>query len=370
MNIEKIIQIKNIPEKELPEFKTLVIEMIKDVLAQREVTAPPFNLNLLDRIIFTSKYDQELKKIVNEQALGIEIGFTDEAYGRGAAKTLLIPKDGDFFQVIVFDHSHHFQLVHEYTALKRMISIPEIKEELERVSSQKVKKLISTDIGPHIEYTKYIIAHEFGHVHTDSYTIPFLKGKSLKQEFLGKEGFLRPIAEVCWSEYHATFEAAFAVTPHVGEIHLSGFLDTFMENKNRIDKKILEYRWKMISLDELVEYTSNHMGGVLKFCCYVLGWIDGVKECPEGAIEDINDGIRGTYFEKVFIALQNELRQMKLQFPGAWKDRTIYTGLDEVVDLCFNKVGLVMAVITGNQVYIDVPIRPETDPIKNGRPNG
>ena len=51
----------------------------------------------------------------------------------------------------------------------------------------------------------------------------FLKGIHPGQADSAMEGILRLMAAACWSEYLAAREAAFAVTPYVGDVYLSGF---------------------------------------------------------------------------------------------------------------------------------------------------
>ncbi len=372
MDFNSIIQIKGLPEEDIPKCQVLFADMVKSVFEDRARYSTAYNITNLDRIILTKEYGRELSSLAKEQGLGLDIKYTDESYGQGQAKVLQIPKGNDFLQVMVFNLAHSFEAILVQLEIKKTIEDLEItKTSLEE--SATIKKKLATikeKLATQLEYSKYVIAHELGHVHEKTQIPELLKSRLQEQKCSAKEYHAQPIAKSCWSEYYACFLASFSVTSSVGESHLSGFFDAHRNIKQLVDEQILEYRCGKINLEELLSYTAQHMKALLNFTCYVLGWLDGARTEPEGVIERINTVIKGSYFEEVYFALRDELRNMNSDFPEAWEDDSVHGGLMDVVVLCFGKMGLVMSFPQedGVKVKIDVPIRPETDSYEHEMP--
>lgn len=333
MDIEKVIEINAFPAKEGPELKKKVIELFADVLSQREATGSTFNLDALDRFIFTLNYRQELRTLAKELVPGIWVGFSGEEEDQALANTIVMSGKDGFYHVMLFNIAPLFETIHQHAVLQRLMAIPEVRGSVMQSASAEVKELIAMDIGPSVEHAKYILAHEMGRVHGCN---RFLRGKQPGQVDSAMEGILRPMAAACWGEYLAAREAAFAVTPYVGDVYLSGFsnaLDTLSEDRR-----------EKINRDDLNGYVSDCIAAILKFSCCILGWIDGEGEVrPADVPEKADAVVNGSSFEDVFVALKEELGRLNPLFPDGWGDASVYTGLEKVVHLCFEKAGVELA---------------------------
>ncbi len=90
--------------------------------------------------------------------------------------------------------------------------------------------------------------------------------------------------------------------------------------------------------------------------------MDGLNVSLEELSAETSGRLSGSYFEPTWNAMHVTLRQMRQRYPDDWQDLSIYDGLAAVLESYYAEMGLVLSTTGDGQIYVDVPLTPETTP--------
>lgn len=186
--------------------------------------------------------------------------------------------------------------------------------------------------------------------------------RSVSPYYSGKDVYIGPLAEACWSEYIANLMSS----PTADAASVGGMTeslgDGIIRTKPDINNEILAYRVRCIDLQQLLGTFQRHGVFLAKSAAYVLGYMDGLNVSLEELSAETSERLCGSYFEPTWNAMHEALRAMRQHYPDDWQDLGIYDELAEALERYYVEMGLVLSTTDDGQTYVDVPFRPETTP--------
>ncbi|HSW64997.1 MAG TPA: hypothetical protein VLH56_17055 [Dissulfurispiraceae bacterium] len=329
------LSVKGLPEQDAYSVGGALHEIIQ---VAREIDEK-LDLRRMFRIIITTTYSAELADLSSATASGKPLTHTDEEYAIGVAQVLILPKEDGFELLPVIDAK---------------IVMPLISEE----STQEVTLAERSCF--------HLLHHELCHVHDNNKKIEAFPELLLKHCHVGKDSYIRPLAEVCWCEFIAnTMSSASAPVESIQDM-VNSLAEAILRTKPTLDKAILEYRYHG-DLDSLLNMFRRHGEFLIKTAAYVLGYLEGRQKQLSDFSVAAADSLQGSYFESTWSAMQTALKQMLENYPHGWKDLSIYDALAETIEGYYAVMGFIL-LDTDSGVYVEIPERPETDPLLHPRP--
>jgi len=288
----------------------------------------------MHRIVVTTDFAGELAELSTKTASGNQITHTNEDYAVAVAKVMIIP-DGDKVEICPI-------LSARYAAAL----VPEGSEGYD---------------ADNFYYILHLLHHELCHVHDDNKKIDALHDVMLKHHYKGKDMFIRPLSEICWSEYIANLLSSKTATETNLKDIVTSFEDAVKRTKNDIDNEILSYRYHG-DLDKLLEIFKRHGEFLVKMATYTMGYMDGLRVTLEELSIETAETISGSYFESTWEDMHEALKEMRSVYPKGWKDLSIYNQLSDVLEKYYDKMGLILSTTEDGGAYVDIPFRAETTP--------
>jgi len=321
MELDCQVTVKGLPEETSRRIGNTVAGMVK-ALSQGDEA---LDLRRMSDIVITVDLAGELAELSRRTASGNPITYTAEAYATAIGKVLILPRGDDREIVLVLD------------ARIRGFSAP----------------------------TAYHLwHHELCHVHDSNKHLDAFPTIMLRQCYEGKDIFVRPLAERCWSEYVAVLMSSPTATNDWVAAMTNGLADAIARTRRKIDREILWYRFHG-DLNHLMQEFQRHGDFLPEVASYVLGYIDGLGKPLSELCSPAAERLRGSYFETTWNALQEALREMKRLYPDGWKDLSVYDDLARVLEDYYSKMGLVLSTTDNGVAYVDVPFRSGTTPNPN-----
>lgn len=288
----------------------------------------------MHRIVVTADFAGELSELSAATVSGNTITHTNEDYAVAVAKVLILPRDEEFEIIPVVNAN---------------IAAALAQEDPENFDKERFRSAL------------HFLHHELCHVHDDNKKIDALKSHMLSTRYTGKDMYIRPLAEVCWSEYIATLLSSSTA----GERDIEGITESFTEaiirTKPEIDKEIISYRYHA-DLLKLLSAFGRHGEFLAKAAAYTLGYVDGLGKSLADLSNEAAETLSGSYFETTWNALHSSLKRMLQEYPEGWQDLSIMDELALAIENYYVEMGLVLSTTEDGQAYLNVPFRPETTP--------
>lgn len=292
------------------------------------------DIRRMHRIILPADFAGELADLSRETASGTPITHTNEEYAIAVAKVLILPRDDNYEIVLVINANVAAALA------------PKNKEDYK---SQEFLTAL------------HLLHHELCHVHDDNKKIDAFNGIILRHSYKGKDMHIRPLAELCWSEYIANLLCSSTAHEHWISIMTESLSDAIERTKRKIDKEIIEYRYHR-DLDKLLNLFHRHGGYLVRMAAHILGYVDGLNKPLEELSQKAIESLSGSYFEPTWNAMQISLRQMRRTYPDGWVDLGIYDSLADVIENYYGEMGFFLSSTEDGWAYVDIPFKPETTP--------
>jgi len=293
------------------------------------------DISRMHRIILTGDFAGELADLSRETASGSSITYTNEEYAIAVAKTLLLPRNGDYEIVIVMN-------VNIATALA-----PKNEEGYK---------------SPEFLKTLHLLHHELCHVHDNNKQIEAFNGSLLRHSYKGKDKYIRPLAELCWAEYIANVLSSSTASECWITTMTESLSNAIDRTKQKINEEIIEYRLRKKDLDQLINLLERHGGYLIRVAAHILGYIDGLDKPLDELSQKTRGNLSGSYFEPTWNAIQSSLCQMRCTYPDGWGDLGIYDRLADVIENYYGELGFFISSTKDGETYFDIPLRPETTP--------
>lgn len=300
------------------------VSAVASVLAQ---TDEALDLRRMHRVIITADFAGQLSQLSSATASGNPISHTNEQYATAAAQVLLLPA-GDGYEILPVVDAH---LIAAFAA----------EDNADRISEDRQDAF-------------HFLHHELCHVHDYNKQIDAFPNIMLHCRYEGKDRFIGPLAESCWSEYVANFLSSCSVSQDWLTAMTGSFVDAIPRTKRVVRHEIASYRYHA-DIDRLMREFERHGEFLVKAAAYTMGYMDGLglslSELPAKAAEQLS----GSYFEPVWTAMHEALRMMRQLYPTGWSDRAIYRDLAAVLEDYYARMGLVLSNTEDGQAYVDVP---------------
>ena len=288
----------------------------------------------MHRIVVTVDFAGELSELSAATVSGNTITHTNEDYAVAVAKVMIIPR-GDEFEIV--------------PVINANIAAALAQEDPESFDRERFRSAL------------HFLHHELCHVHDDNKKIDAFASHLLRTRYSGKDKYIRPLAEVCWSEYIATLLSCSTA----GENDINGMTESFADavkrTKPEIDKEILSYR-DHGDLLKLLDAFGRHGEFLAKAAAYTLGYVDGLGKSLAELSNEASEVLAGSYFESTWDSMHSSLKRMLQDYPDGWLDLSIMDELALTIENYYADMGLILSTTEDGQAYLHVPFRPETTP--------
>jgi hypothetical protein len=314
-----------------------VVEAIKELDGE-------LDLRRMHRIIVAEDFAEELAELSAATASGEPITHTTEEYAVAVAKVVTLPSGEDYEIVPVV--SAHYVLALLASAFSE-----------EDAGEEDADFLPSELFG----MVLHGLHHELCHVHDQNKTIDAFGTLMLSPYYAGKDAYLYPLAEVCWSEYIADFMSTSTVDSLWLGLMTNNFGNAIERTKPHFDSEILAYRLHG-DLERVLDSFQRHGVFLAKSAAYILGYVDGLNTSLSELSADTYERLSNSYFESTWNEMHEALREMRQRYPNGWRDPSIYDSLATVLESYYAKMGLILSTTAEGQMYVDIPFTPETTP--------
>ncbi len=323
--------VKGLPEPAAQSIGEAVC-LVANTLAQ---AGDGLDLRRMHRIVITTDFAGELAQLSASTASGNPITYTHEEYGIAVAKVVMLPhRDADPEILVVVD--------------ARLAASLAPEDQKGRDSDE-------------LQTVVHLLHHELCHVHDNNKMIDAFPNDVLRSCYVGKDVFVRPLAELCWSEYIAHAMSS-RTAPEEWLATTTGMLaDAIARTKQVVDNQILSYRYHG-DVDRLIQDFQRDGRFLLRMAAYTLGYTDGLDMSLSDLSPAAAQQLHGSYFEATWQALHEALKEMRGLWPDSWNDLSNYDNLAGVVEEYYATMGLVLSAVGDGQIHVRVPFRPETIP--------
>lgn len=288
----------------------------------------------MHRIVVTADFAGELAELSAATVSGNITTYTNEDYAVAVAKVMILPRDEEF-EILPIVNAN--------------IAAALAQEDPENFDKELFRSAL------------HLLHHELCHVHDDNKKIDAFKSHMLRTRYTGKDMYIRPLAEVCWSEYIATLLSSSTA----GQNDIAGMTGSFAEaikrTKQEINKEIISYRYHG-DLMKLLGAFGRHGEFLAKAAAYTLGYVDGLGTSLAELSIEASETLSGSYFEPTWKAMHSSFRKMFKIYPDGWQDLAVMDDLALSIENYYAEMGLILSTTEDGQAYLGVPFRPETTP--------
>lgn len=322
------ITFKGVPEKLAHDIGHSLGELIS-ALADGDHA---LDFRRMHRIIVTNDFAAELAELSKVTASRNPITHTNEEYAVAVAKILLLPRDSGIEILPVFSAN---------------VTAGLVSEDPSHYESETFRS------------TLHLLHHELCHVHDENKKIDAFPEVILKQRYEGKDIYIRPLAEVCWSEYIANRLSSSTAKINFATFMTSNFTNAIPRTKPLVNEEIRAYRIHD-DLNRLLDYFDRHGGFLPKAAAYACGYLDGLGIPLRELSAEAEEMLNGSYFEETWGAMRTALTEMYSSYPEHWKSMSVYDPLAAAIEAYYEEIGLFLSNLPDGGVYVDVPFRPGT----------
>jgi len=300
--------------------------VLKTIINRLQSDFERLDLRRMNRVIITANLGNTLLELYGGNKS--KATFTEEKYATAMAKVVLLRKDSGFEIVPVID--------------SRLL-LPFTNREI-------------TDTA--LAYLFHLIHHELCHVHDENQKIAAFPDIILKTTYIGKQAIIMPLVEAVWSEYFAERYSSQTIDDETVSGFLTHFRDALIRTKPLVDSDIYRYRTAK-NINTLLEVFSRHGHFLPKAAAYWLGCIDSI-EVPQVLTDKLMSELQ--YFDEPFHSMHSALKKMYDLYPKQWKTMAVYDELAAAMERYYNIMGFYLIQNTTDGLYIEIPLRPETNP--------
>lgn len=209
-----------------------------------------------------------------------------------------------------------------------------------------------------------MIAHELAHVHDQKVKVDAMPDVFLAYRPDAVDSVLNAMAEKAWSEYYACRATASLNPAQIGW-HVDTLHNALRSSTETIVRETLESRLHA-DIGRLWPLAFRHADHIMQMAAYVLGTMDALG-LDDGALpEPLRDLMEETGFRHTWEEMRAALRGMHATHPD-WREARfeVYRPLMDAADMHLSRLGFDISLENGN-LYIDIPLRPETTPFLPG----
>ncbi|SFJ15230.1 hypothetical protein [Celeribacter neptunius] len=214
----------------------------------------------------------------------------------------------------------------------------------------------------HCQEAVHLLAHECAHVEINAVFDRQFPDRVLRHKHETWYEHLRwEVISCSWDEYAACrISASFGQDP--SENYLSVFKNILSEVSENVRQAIMKYRQDS-DLNSLVVEAQRNIGNLAKFASYVLGTADGFERSFEKDMPELSAALDDHWFRPFFFRLRDALRELWARY-GEWQSLDEFGSIADIWLEMMTDRGLEITPQNDGTMYVNVPFRPETDPLQ------
>lgn len=300
MNVQVVTKL-NISLEENILLKDLIENVINNLVEKFEI-----NVKYLDRVVFTSQFDDELKYLIPFTRFKTNIQYTKNSTSSATAKVVEVVIDKDIKFIIVCD-----ELIPSF------------------LQSSKVNEV---DVGIHL------LHHELSHIH-DYYNLREFNKNILNHKFKPTDRYYFNIAYRVWSEFFANYNSIQTLSENSLNISFTNFKDGLFTIDDSILLNKLRYQKELISLDEFDSILLRDTEFLYSMLAYLLGYIAAARNIAKDTSIKL-EGLEGHLFEDLAQEMLLILEELLDIYPSKWNDISIFDKLKTNIFRFYEKIGI------------------------------
>lgn len=300
MNVQVVTKL-NISLEENILLKDLIENVINNLVEKFEI-----NVKYLDRVVFTSQFDDELKYLIPFTRFKTNIQYTKNSTSSATAKVVEVVIDKDIKFIIVCD-----ELIPSF------------------LQSSKVNEV---DVGIHL------LHHELSHFH-DYYNLREFNKNILNHKFKPTDRYYFNIAYRVWSEFFANYNSIQTLSENSLNISFTNFKDGLFTIDDSILLNKLRYQKELISLDEFDSILLRDTEFLYSMLAYLLGYIAAARNIAKDTSIKL-EGLEGHLFEDLAQEMLLILEELLDIYPSKWNDISIFDKLKTNIFRFYEKIGI------------------------------
>ncbi len=308
MNIQVVTKL-NISLEENILLRDLIGNVINNLVEMFQI-----NVEYLDRVVFTSQFEDELKYLIPFTRFKTNIQYTNNSTSSATAKVVEVVINEETKFIIVCN-----ELIPSY------------------LTSSKENE---TKVAIHL------LHHELSHIH-DYFNLKEFDKSILKHKFKPTDKYYFNIAYRVWSEFFANYNSIQTICEDSMNISFTNFIDGLSIIDSSILLNKLRYQKELISLDEFDFILLRDTQFLYSTLAYLLGYLAAARNIAKDTSIKL-EGLEGHLFEDLGQEMLLILEELLDIYPSKWNDISIFDKLRANIFRFYEKIG-----ITVENVYID-----------------
>ena len=308
MNIQVVSKL-DIPLEENILFSEHIGNLINSLIEMFQL-----NVEYLDRIVFTSQFDDELRYLIPFTRHKTVIQYTNNSTSSATAKVV---------EVVINDETKFIIVCNEI-----------IPSYLTSTKENDTKVAI------------HLLHHELSHMH-DYYNLKEFDKSILNYKFKPTDKYYFNIAHRVWSEFFANYNSIQTICADSMDISFKNFINGLSIIDSSIFLNKLRYQKGLISLEEFDSILLRDTLFLYSTLAYLLGYIAAVRNIAKDTSINL-EGLEGYFFEDLAQEMLIILEELLKKYPLEWNDISIFDKLKANIFRFYEKIG-----ITVENVYLD-----------------
>ena len=306
MNVQVITKL-DIPLEENILLKDLIENVINTLVEKFDI-----NVEYLDRLVFTSQFDEELKYLKPFTKSKSDINYTNNSTSTAIAKIV----------EIIIDEETKFIIV----------------------CNETIPSYINSSIEDEQFVGVHLLHHELSHIH-DYYNLRQFEQSISNYKFEAIDRYSFNISCRIWAEFFANYNSLQTLTENSLNIAVENFKDG-LSIINSILLNKLRYQKGLISLDEFDFILLRDTEFLYAMLAYLSGYMIALNKNTQNTTN--LGGIDGHIFEDLAKEMLLNLEELLDKYPLEWNDISIFDKLKTNIFRFYEKIG-----ITVENVYLD-----------------
>lgn len=308
MNVQVITKL-DISLEENISLKNLIENVTNNLVEKFDI-----NVEYLDRLVFTSQFDDELKYLIPFTRFKTNIHYTNNSTSTAIAKIVKIIIDGETKFIIVCNES--------------------------------IPYYINSSIEDEQFIGVHLLHHELSHIH-DYFNLRQFDQCISNYKFEAIDRYYFNISYRIWGEFFANYNSFQTLSENSLNISLRNFEDG-LSIINSILLNKLRYQKRLITLEEFDFIFLRDTEYLYSMLAYLLGYIAATRKITKDTTSIKLKALKGHLFEDLAQEMLFNLEELLEKYPLEWNDISIFDKLKTNIFRFYEKIG-----ITVENAFID-----------------
>lgn len=290
-------------------LKNLIENVINSLIEMFQI-----NVEYLDRLVFTSQFDDELKYLIPFTRFKTNIQYTKNSTSSATAKVVEVVINNEIKFIIV--------------------------------CNELIPSFLQSSNENDVQVGIHLLHHELSHIH-DYYNLREFDKNILNHKFKPTDRYYFNIAYRVWSEFFANYNSIQTISKNSMDISFQNFKDGLSIIDESILLNKLRYQKGLISLDEFDFILLRDTLFLYSMLSYLLGYLASARNIAKDPSIKL-EGLEGHFFEDLAQEMLLNLEELLDIYPSEWKDISIFDKLKTNIFRFYEKIGIAV-----RNVYVD-----------------